>query len=172
MRQEIQGSALLVSHCVNLTIWFKYTPPLPLDGPIIPTGWDDEPDDHHQPSNRPQSPPHPQTSTILPCYKKAHRYLQEEQAISLRTLPEINMMSNYDKEFPPLGSFESQDKTLLHQPNVTNPSIVQPNDTQKKVTQAEAVLNWQTDNMIAQNTVLKRIDHKLTQVDLKVSQFG
>ncbi|GMN71572.1 hypothetical protein TIFTF001_055167, partial [Ficus carica] len=86
--------------------------------------------------------------------KEAQKYLQrtgQQPIIPMQmtppmALPQICMMSpaNYEEDFPPL------------QPATTN--------------DAEAVLNWQSENLIAHNKVLQRINHKLSQVDSKIDQ--
>ena len=83
----------------------------------------------------------------------------------------FSLVSNYDEEFPELTSFADKIGTISHQPNVSNPTAREANGFTKKNSPAEAVPNWQTENMVAQNRALKRIDHKLTQVDSKVSQI-
>lgn len=56
---------------------------------------------------------------------------------------------------------------------------VDQNGTPIRNSIAETILNWQSENAIAQNKVLKRIDDKLTHVpqqiqsvEIKLEQFG
>ncbi|PON52749.1 hypothetical protein PanWU01x14_207100 [Parasponia andersonii] len=80
-------------------------------------------------------------------------------------------MSSNDKDFPPLGSFNDQTGTTTHQSKVLNPTTRYPDGTTKKISPAEAILNWQTENMIAQNSVLQKIDQKVAQINLKEVLF-
>ena len=41
----------------------------------------------------------------------------------------------------------------------------------RSVNQAEAVLNWQTDNARAQNTVLQRLESKVDKVSLQINSL-
>ncbi|GMN61755.1 hypothetical protein TIFTF001_030839 [Ficus carica] len=68
------------------------------------------------------------------------------------------------------SSATTSDGTETRQPKVLNSRTVEPDGTSKRVTPAEAVLNWQTENLIAQNKVLQKINHKLSQVDSKIDQ--
>jgi len=73
----------------------------------------------------------------------------------------------YDDDFPAL---QEQVKDWVHTlPQVHNPQGVDANGRSKQVTQTEAALNWQSQNAIAQNSVLHRIESKvdLVQTNLK-----
>ncbi|GMN28397.1 hypothetical protein TIFTF001_047885, partial [Ficus carica] len=78
--------------------------------------------------------------------------------------------ANYEEDFPPLQPATTSDGIETRQPKVLNSRTVEPDGTIKRVTPAEAVLNWQSENLIAQNKVLRKIDHKLSQVDSKIDQ--
>ncbi|GMN67565.1 hypothetical protein TIFTF001_036628, partial [Ficus carica] len=82
------------------------------------------------------------------------------------------MMSpaNYEEDFPPLQPATTSDGIETRQPKVLNSRTVEPDGTFKRVAPAEAILNWQSENLIAQNKVLRKIDHKLSQVDSKIDQ--
>uniref|UniRef100_A0A6N2MSN9 Uncharacterized protein n=1 Tax=Salix viminalis TaxID=40686 RepID=A0A6N2MSN9_SALVM len=73
----------------------------------------------------------------------------------------------YDDDFPALQE-QVKDKVRTL-PQVQNPQGVDAEGRPKQVTQAEAVLNWQSQNAIAQNSVLHRIESKvdLVQTNLK-----
>ncbi|GMN19044.1 hypothetical protein TIFTF001_049884 [Ficus carica] len=155
-----------------------YSPPPRTDGPIIPTGWNEDPDDH--PRSLPPPPSPPKVPPVLPCYKQAQKYLQRtgQQPIAPMqmtppvALPQICMMSpaNYEEDYPPLQPATTSDGIETRQPKVLNSRTVEPDGTFKRVAPAEAVLNWQSENLIAQNKVLRKIDHKLSQVDSKIDQ--
>ncbi|GMN62562.1 hypothetical protein TIFTF001_031655 [Ficus carica] len=85
-------------------------------------------------------------------------------------LPQVHMMSAipYEEEFPPLQTLTKEGST--QQPKILNPRAVEPDGSTKKIGPAEAVLNWQSENLIAQNKVLQKIDARLTQVDSKIDQ--
>jgi hypothetical protein len=73
----------------------------------------------------------------------------------------------YDDDFPVLQEQVKDRACTL--PQVHNPQGVNADGRPKQVTQAEAVLNWQSQNAIAQNSVLHRIESKvdLVQTNLK-----
>jgi len=73
----------------------------------------------------------------------------------------------YDDDFPVLQEqVKDRARTL---PQVHNPQGVNIDGRPKQVTQAEAVLNWQSQKAITQNSVLHRIESKvdLVQTNLK-----
>ncbi|GMN51362.1 hypothetical protein TIFTF001_020515 [Ficus carica] len=84
------------------------------------------------------------------------------------------MMSpaNYEEDFPLLQLATTSDGTETRQPKVLNSKTIEPDGTSKRVAPAEAVLNWQSENLIAQNKVLQKINHKLSQVDSKIDQLN
>ncbi|KAK9044317.1 hypothetical protein V6N11_072628 [Hibiscus sabdariffa] len=70
--------------------------------------------------------------------------------------------SSYDTNFPPLEEF--MEKEYKHIPKIPSPLVG------GKTSAAESTLNWQTENAIAQNKVLHRIDTKVTQMEIKIDQ--
>ena len=73
----------------------------------------------------------------------------------------------YDDDLPTLQEqVKDRVRTL---PQVHNPQGVDADGRPKQITQAEAVLNWQIQNAIAQNSILHRIEYKvdLVQTNLK-----
>ncbi|KAK8568401.1 hypothetical protein V6N12_006954 [Hibiscus sabdariffa] len=69
--------------------------------------------------------------------------------------------SSYNKDFPPLEKFT--EKEFRHIPKI--PTQLHG----EKVSAAEATLNWQTENALAQNATLQRIDARVTQMDTKIT---
>ncbi|KAG5234177.1 zinc finger, CCHC-type, viral movement protein [Salix suchowensis] len=65
----------------------------------------------------------------------------------------------YDDDFPALQE-QVKDKVRTL-PQIQDPQGVDAEGRPKQVTQAEAVLNWQSQNAIAQNSVLHRIESKV-----------
>jgi hypothetical protein len=83
------------------------------------------------------------------------------------TISMYQLTRPYDDDFPAL---QEQVKDRVHTfPQVHNPQGVNADGRPKQVTQAEAVLNWQSQNAIAQNSILHRIESKvdLVQTNLK-----
>ncbi|GMN57095.1 hypothetical protein TIFTF001_026195 [Ficus carica] len=155
----------------------KYSAPPRTTGPIIPTRWDDGLDD--LPREPPTPPSPPIIPPVLPCYKQAQKYLQKQgqqllspcNPVSQMVLPQVHMMSpaaSYEEEFPPLRAITKDGST--QQPKMLNPRTVEPDGTIKKISPAEAVMNWQSENLIVQNKVLQKIDHKISQVEFKIDQ--
>ncbi|GMN64947.1 hypothetical protein TIFTF001_034014 [Ficus carica] len=139
-----------------------------------PTGWEGDTDDHPRSLPPPQSPP--KVPPVLPCYKQAQKYLRRTgqppitpmQISPPVALPQICMMSpaNYEEDFPPLQPATTNDGIETRQPKVLNSRTVETDGTFKRVAPAEAVLNWQSENLIAQNKVLQKINHKLSQIQM------
>ena len=46
----------------------------------------------------------------------------------------------------------------------------EPDGFTKKIFPVEIVLSWQTENMVAQNSTLQKVDQKLSQVDHNIAQ--
>ncbi|KAK8522917.1 hypothetical protein V6N12_056610 [Hibiscus sabdariffa] len=93
------------------------------------------------------SPPSPirKEKPVQPCYKK----IQNPAG------------SSYNKDFPPLEEFIENE--YRHIPKIP----IQLHG--EKVSAAEATLNWQTENALAQNATLQRIDAKVAQMDTKIT---
>ncbi|KAK9025766.1 hypothetical protein V6N11_038623 [Hibiscus sabdariffa] len=70
--------------------------------------------------------------------------------------------SSYDKDFPPLEEFT--EKEFKHAPKIPTPLLG------GKTSAAESTLNWQTENAIAQNKVLSRIDSQVTHMGTRLTQ--
>ena len=66
------------------------------------------------------------------------------------------------REFPPLHEYNRDQYRYL--PQVPNPTDVDASGQQKKTSAAEAVLNWQTQNAVAQNSVLQRIETTVNHI--------
>ena len=81
------------------------------------------------------------------------------------------MMTAYDKDFPSLKIFHDQACTTTHQPKVWNPTIREHDGSMKKISPTEIVLNFHTENMVSPNSILYKLDQKLSQVDNKVTQL-
>ena len=87
-------------------------------------------------------------------------------------MPQIYMIqptsSSYQTQFPPLREFppvrEYTQDQYRYLPQVPNPTDVDASGHQKKTSAAEAVLNWQTQNSIAQNSFLQRIETKVDHI--------
>ncbi|KAK1398016.1 hypothetical protein POM88_007879 [Heracleum sosnowskyi] len=94
---------------------------------------------------------------------------------------ECNMLqpSSYDDDFPPLD-FE-RDKSP-HVWKIKSPTTKNPDGSSKQITPAEATLNWQSKNAVAQNralnqimvtqqTMAKRLDNGLSTISNITSQL-
>ncbi|KAK5813620.1 hypothetical protein PVK06_029071 [Gossypium arboreum] len=97
---------------------------------------------------KPPSPPPPKSSTQSPANtsKKSKPFLQ----------PCYKKINKWVKKNP---DFLAPQKPI---------STTDISDAPTKITAAEATLNWQTENAIAQNHVLKRIDSKISNVETKI----
>ncbi|KAL4653421.1 hypothetical protein ACB092_01G301900 [Castanea dentata] len=73
---------------------------------------------------------------------------------------------SYSQIFPPLESFDHPQTNVKHVWKIKNPAGTNPDGSKKQVSSAEAVLNWQAENAVAQNQVLSKIldnQQKLTE---------
>ncbi|MFQ6640315.1 hypothetical protein Gotur_016047, partial [Gossypium turneri] len=107
-----------------------------------------------------------------PCYKKMSKwvqkhnqfqqYAQEERVVvPEQKIPEVQIYettSSYEQEFPPLEEFSK--KEYLHASKISSKLQADAEGRQVKIVTAEATLNWQTENALAQNSALKKIDLK------------
>ena len=64
---------------------------------------------------------------------------------------------SYSQNFPPLESFDHPQTNTKHVWKIKNPVGNNPDGTKKRVSSAEAALNWQAKNIVAQNHVLSKI---------------
>ena len=74
----------------------------------------------------------------------------------------------YDQEFPSLEKKTDPVTKVSTKPYII-PTEVGPEGKLKSPSQAEEVLNWQTDNVRAQNHLLKKIDEKIDKICTQVS---
>ncbi|KAI5428511.1 hypothetical protein KIW84_033480 [Lathyrus oleraceus] len=75
----------------------------------------------------------------------------------------------YDREFPSLEKkidpiTSKTSKLFIH------PSEVQPDGKLKPLTQAEEVLNWQSENMVFQNEILQNLDKRMDKITEKIDE--
>lgn len=60
--------------------------------------------------------------------------------------------------FPPAEKFTDLSQQFHHMPKIPTPHDVGPTGTRKMLSSPELVLNWQSENALAQNAVLQRLD--------------
>ena len=65
--------------------------------------------------------------------------------------------TSYSQNIPPLESFDHPQTNTKHVWKIKNPIGTNPDGTKKQVSSAEAALNWQVENVAAQNQVLSKI---------------
>ena len=63
-------------------------------------------------------------------------------------------LPSYSQSFPPLESFDHPQTNTKHVWKIKNPVGNNPDRTKKQVSSVEAALNWQAENVVAQNHVL------------------
>ncbi|QCD84079.1 hypothetical protein DEO72_LG2g4429 [Vigna unguiculata] len=76
---------------------------------------------------------------------------------------------NYESEFPSLERQVDPVSNIATRPNIS-PSEVGPEGRFKPLSQAEEVLNWQTENAKAQNNILKRIDAGVSRLSTHIEE--
>ncbi|XP_022880271.1 uncharacterized protein LOC111397527 [Olea europaea var. sylvestris] len=134
--------------------YVKYTPPPTSDESIILTSWDDD-DDNGDPWDCDQlhkkwdwdnsSPPSPQIAMPIAMF---HPPQQEE--------------------FPPLSSFDKEQST--HAWKIRNPISRKSDGLVDQLSAAEAVLNWQSENAVQQNSLLRKIDQSQQRIERTLQQ--
>ncbi|KAK8360347.1 hypothetical protein V6Z12_A04G157100 [Gossypium hirsutum] len=130
------------------------------------------------------SPPPPKSSTKSPakipkkskpfpqpCYKKINKWVKKNPDFfapqkPISTVCMMQPAASYDKDFPPLEEYSK--KSYTHAPKIPLKIQTDISGAPSKISAAEATLNWQTENTIAQNHVLKRIDSKISIVETKL----
>ncbi|KAJ9562153.1 hypothetical protein OSB04_007313 [Centaurea solstitialis] len=63
----------------------------------------------------------------------------------------------YEDEFPPLSPFEITQQRTKHDWKIKTPTTIGPTGQPAQIGPAECTLNWQSENAVAQNKVLKKI---------------
>ncbi|KAH9792597.1 hypothetical protein KPL71_004186 [Citrus sinensis] len=109
----------------------------------------------------------------LPIYRKGLRLCKQEanQPILHSTPIQSCMMfssSSYQEQFPPLEKQIDPQTKVTTKPFVHSP--VTPNRQLEEPKPFEAVLNWQTQNVRAQNLAFRSFDEKIEKVTFQVKQ--
>ncbi|GJX37233.1 hypothetical protein Tco_0250536 [Tanacetum coccineum] len=101
------------------------------------------------------SPPPPKLS---PYNQKALSILHQDSPVFPITKdPSCSYSQEYEKEFPALTAFEHLDSRTKHDWKIKNPTTIGPTGHANTISPAEATLNWQSENAVAQNKVLVKI---------------
>ena len=77
--------------------------------------------------------------------------------------------ATYGADFPALER-KSNLATQRHTKPFVQPTEVQPDEKLKPLTQSEEVLNWQTENSLAQNSLLTKINQKVDSLMTAMDQ--
>jgi len=77
--------------------------------------------------------------------------------------------TNYDHQFPPLERRVDPVLNIATKPTIS-PTEIGPEARPKPLSQAEEVLNWQTENAKAHNSILKCIDAKIERLATHADQ--
>ena len=64
---------------------------------------------------------------------------------------------SYSQDFPPLESVEHPQTNTKYVWKIENPVGTNPDGTRRQISLAEAALNWQAENVMAQNQALSKI---------------
>ncbi|KAF5791447.1 putative transcription factor interactor and regulator CCHC(Zn) family [Helianthus annuus] len=86
-----------------------------------------------------------------------HPPTQVDECCMLGTTPPFPSSPGYQVEFPPLTSFEDTQQKTKHSWKIKNPTTVGATGVPESITAAEATLNWQSENAVAQNKALNAI---------------
>ncbi|KAF5785985.1 hypothetical protein HanRHA438_Chr10g0447441 [Helianthus annuus] len=82
---------------------------------------------------------------------------QLDGCFMLGTTPPASTSPEYQVEFPPLTSFEHTQQKTKHSWKIKNPTTVSATGVPESIIAAEATLNWQSENAVAQNMALNTI---------------
>ncbi len=74
----------------------------------------------------------------------------------------------YDSDFPATSTWTSNG--VPHSWKIKNPTTMEPDGTQRKPSQAETVLNWQSENAVAQNKLLQKIEAQQQRLEEKIDR--
>lgn len=134
--------------------------------PIFPTpppdDWGEKP-----------SPPPPSTyipvDTLVSCFKQAkespHKYSYQPPIDCCMFSPGT---PSYTVEFPPLEDFELPHQNTKHVWKIKTPAEKNPDGSPRKVSPAEAALNWQAENALKQNAMLTQLLEGQNQIQQTV----
>lgn len=75
----------------------------------------------------------------------------------------------YERQFPSLERKMDPITSRTSKPFI-HPSEVQPDGKLKPLTQAEEVLNWQSENMVSQNEILQSLDKRVDKIAEKIDE--
>ncbi|KAI5439436.1 hypothetical protein KIW84_025001 [Lathyrus oleraceus] len=75
----------------------------------------------------------------------------------------------YDRQFPSLERKVDPITGRTSKPFI-HPNEVQPDGKLKPLTQAEGVLNWQSENMVSQNEILQNLDKRVDKIAEKIDE--
>ncbi|KAI3795687.1 hypothetical protein L1987_38344 [Smallanthus sonchifolius] len=67
------------------------------------------------------------------------------------------VLYEYEAEFPALTMFENPQQKTKHSWKIQSSNVVGPTGSPNQITAAEVTLNWQSENTVSQNNVLKTI---------------
>ena len=105
-----------------------------------------------------------QKPSLIPYYQKVLPQIPKYQSLpttQIHNPPSCYMFDqaspSYSQNFPPLESFDHPQTNTKHIWKIKNPVGTNPDGTKKQVSFAEAALNWQAENAVAQNKVLSKI---------------
>nr|GEX01971.1 putative zinc finger, CCHC-type [Tanacetum cinerariifolium] len=113
-------------------------------------------------------PPSPPPHKLSPYNQKALSILHQDsptkdKEVILSTVfpitkdPSCSYSQEYEQEFPALAAFEHLDSRTKHDWKIKNPTTIGTTGHANKISPAEATLNWQSENAVAQNKVLVKI---------------
>ncbi|GJS47542.1 putative zinc finger, CCHC-type containing protein [Tanacetum coccineum] len=113
-----------------------------------------------QPLSPPQKTPptSPTPPKLSPYNQKALSILhQDPPMFPITKGPSCSYSQEYEQEFPALTAFEHLDSRTKHDWKIKNPTTIGPTGQANTISPAEATLNWQSENAVAQNKVLVKI---------------
>ncbi|GJX59957.1 hypothetical protein Tco_0291347 [Tanacetum coccineum] len=114
----------------------------------------------HKTSPSPHKPPpiSPPPPKLSPYNQKALSILHQDSPVFPITKdPSCSYSQEYEQEFPALTAFEHLDSRTKHDWKIKNPTTIGPTGHANTISPAEATLNWQSENAVAQNKVLVKI---------------
>ncbi|KAL4582307.1 hypothetical protein LXL04_006854 [Taraxacum kok-saghyz] len=112
----------------------------------------------------PEPDPCPQHKALSPYLQQALSIIHKEQesssissTLSCYVISSDPTTSTYQTDFPPLSSFENPQQRTKHDWKIKNPTTLTSTGSPTSISHAEATLNWQSENVVAQNRVLSQI---------------
>ncbi|CAJ1851051.1 unnamed protein product [Sphenostylis stenocarpa] len=112
--------------------------------------------------------PLPIYEMILKALKENYEHYCQEKMTKAPQQTQCCMMLSSEEEFPSLRRANPQEETVM-KPFIYSREMT-AEGSKKPISQAEEVLNWQSKNALAQNSLLQKIERKMDKIELSIEK--